>query len=182
MSVLFETKRLRGERFEEKHLSDRYVGWLRDPEVVRYSEQRFREHTLESCQDYLRSFEGTPNVFVALIGKEGNDHVGNMNAYVEERHRVADIGVLLGRDTWGKGYGAEAWLAMMDYLFRSLPTLRKITGGCVANNEAMVRIMRRCGMQDDGRRSKQYVYDGAEVDIVYAAAFRDTWKAPATGR
>lgn len=173
---MIETQRLRIVRFAEEHLSGRYVGWLSDPDVVRWSEQRYRKHTLESCRDYWRSFDGTPHIFAALIAKDATlGHVGNMNVYFDERHGVADIGILLGeRSVWGKGYGTEAWRAMMAYVFATTET-RKITGGCVANNEAMVRIMRGCGMADDGRRTRQYVYDGLEVDVVYAAAFRGSW-------
>jgi hypothetical protein len=31
--------------------------------------------------------------------------------------------------------------------------------------------MRGCGMDEDGRRVRHYVYDGREVDLVYYAMF-----------
>jgi hypothetical protein len=40
--------------------------------------------------------------------------------------------------------------------------------------------MRAAGMADDGRRVRQTVVDGREVDIVYAALFRDVWASTAT--
>ena len=171
--VVIETERLRLEPFAERHLTERYVGWLADPEIVRYSEQRFRTHTLESCAEYMRSFEGTPNLFYALVAKDAAlGHVGNLNVYVDERHGTADIGILVGeRATWGKGIGGEAWRAAVERLLAH--GVRKVTGGCVATNEAMVRIMKRAGMKPDGRRAAQYVYDGQEVDVVYYAVFAD---------
>lgn len=170
--VVLETHRLRLEPFAEAHLTERYVRWLGDPAVMKYSEQRFRTHTLASNREYWASFVGTPNLFYAVVAKDGElGHIGNLNVYVDVRHGSADIGILVGDPkSWGKGYGAEAWAAMLQHLLRDRG-LRKVTGGCVANNEAMVRIMKRCGMVEDGRRVRQYVYDGEEVDVVYYASF-----------
>ncbi len=181
--VLFETARLRAEPFGEVHLAERYVDWLADPDVVRWSEQRHRNHTLASCREYMDSFRGTPHIFAALVAKDpALGHVGNMNVYFDERHQTADIGILLGERTiWGRGYGTEAWRGMMRWVFRNRP-VRKITGGCIADNRSMVGIMRSCGMVDDGCRTRQYLYEGREVDLVYAAAFRDTWMASHAGR
>jgi RimJ/RimL family protein N-acetyltransferase len=172
--IVLETERLRLEPFSEKHLSEKYVAWLADPQCMKYSENRFRTHTLESCHDYMKSFEGSPNLFYAIVAKSDASlgHLGNLNVYVDERHGTADIGILVGDPaSWGKGYGAEAWARMLQHLLEDRK-IRKVTGGCVANNEAMVRIMKRCNMVEDGRRARQYVYDGEEVDVVYYARFR----------
>lgn len=167
-----ETERLRIQPFGEQHLTERYLGWLADPEVVRWSEQRYRTHTLASCRAYHASFRGTPNMFFAIVAKDPVlGHVGNLNVYVDERHGTADIGILLGeRAAWGKGYGREAWEAVMRALLGEA-RIRKVSGGCIADNVAMVKIMRACGMIEDGRRTREYVYDGREVDVVTFAAF-----------
>lgn len=171
--VVHETERLRIVPFGEEHLTERYVGWLADPDVVRWSENRFRQHTLASCRDYVASFRGTSNMMFALVAKDGAiGHFGNLNVYVDTRHGVADIGILIGeRSVWGKGYGREAWQAVLERLLGQ-SGIRKATGGCVADNVAMVRIMKGCGMQEDGRRVRHYVYDGREVDLVYYASFK----------
>lgn len=167
-----ETDRLRIEPFGPQHLTERYVGWLADPEVVRWSEQRHRQHTLASCRDYVATFDGSPNMLFAIVAKDTTlGHLGNLNVYVDERHGVADIGIMVGaREAWGRGYGREAWAAIMRALLEQ-PHIRKVTGGCIADNVAMVRIMQGCGMIQDGRRVKHYVYDGQAVDVVYFAAF-----------
>ena len=51
--VILETERLTLTPFNtERHLTERYVAWLSDPDVVRYSEQRHRTHTLASCRHF----------------------------------------------------------------------------------------------------------------------------------
>lgn len=168
-----DTPRLTLEPFAERHLSDRYVGWLNDPEVVRFSEQRHRTHSRESAAAYLRSFEGTPHYFWAVLTRDAQPvHIGNINAYVDPVNGVADIGVLIGDKTvWGCGYGGEAWIAICRFLLDS--GLRKVTGGTLASNLGMMAIMRRAGMSPDGVRRRHAVVDGEPVDMVHMALFRD---------
>lgn len=167
------TARCTLEAFSEAHLGSRYVSWLNDPEVVRYSEQRHRAHDLNSCRAYLKSFDGTPHYFAAIIGHTPNlGHIGNINAYVDEKNGVADIGIMVGeKSAWGQGYGAEAWQALSDFLLIE-KGLRKITAGTLANNQGMLKIMQKTGMTEDGRRLKQMLWNGQEIDVVYAARFR----------
>lgn len=175
-SAPIETPRLRIESFSEMFLTERYVGWLNDPEVTRYSDQRRRRHTLESCRDYLASFENTSNYFWAIIVRDDpQGHIGNINAYVEEHHSVADVGIMIGeRQAWGRGFATEAWLGVCDFLLRE-SNIRKVTAGTITLNEPMLRIMRKTGMVDDGRRIRQQVCEDQEVDVVYGALFRDDW-------
>ncbi len=173
-SSIIETPRLRIIPFSEEFLTPRYVSWLNDPEAVRYSDQRFRTHTLESCRNYVESFAGTPNYFWAVTARDtGLGHIGNMNAYVDPIHLVADIGILIGeRAAWHQGYGLEAWLAVCNYLFQ-VAGMRKVTAGTLAVNTPMLSLMRRAGMIEDGKRLRQCLFEGREVDIIHAALFRD---------
>lgn len=170
---IIETTRLRLVPFSRKHLTPAYVCWLNDPEVVRFSEQRHRKHSLETCKQYYESFSGTPHLFWAIttIDPE-NEHIGNMNAYVDTFNSVADIGILIGdRTVWGKGFGLEAWTAVCRYLLREAD-IRKVTAGTLAPNSGMLKIMEKSGMISDGRRSRHYLVGNKEVDVVYAAMFK----------
>ena len=165
------TPRLRLEPFNESFLTERYVGWLNDPQVTALSNQRFRKHTLESCRAYYESFRGTEHIFWAIVRRSDDQHVGNLCATVESEHGVADLSILIGeRSCWGQGVGGEAWQAAIEHLFRAC-ALRKVTGGTLAINRGMLRVMEKCGMQEEGRRLRHYLVDGKEVDIVYFGIF-----------
>jgi RimJ/RimL family protein N-acetyltransferase len=174
-STVIETERLRIVTFSAEHLTSRYVGWLNDPDVVRFSQQRLRKHTLESCRDYWRSFEGSPNYFWAIVARDPElGHIGNMNAYVDTADQVADVGILIGeRSAARKGHATEAWTAVCAYLFAK--GIRKVTCGTLAVNIPMMDLARRVGMKEDGRRVRQVLLNGSEVDVVYWALFRDDW-------
>jgi RimJ/RimL family protein N-acetyltransferase len=162
------------EPFEARHLTARYVSWLNDPDVVRFSEQRHRVHTLESCGAYLASFETSPHLFWAIVAP-GRDveHIGNINAYVDAPNQIADVGILIGeKNAWGQGYGLEAWREVCRFLLDEV-NLRKVTAGTLSTNAGMLSIMRRADMHEDGRRTRHYVCEGAEVDVIHMALFRN---------
>jgi RimJ/RimL family protein N-acetyltransferase len=171
--LIIETQRLKIMPFSEEHLTEEYVRWLNDPEVVRYSEQRHHRHSLESCREYWKSFIDSPHFFWAIL-KTGNEpeHIGNINAYIDENNLVADIGILIGKKSvWGKGYGFEAWNAVCDYLFKVV-RVRKITAGTMAINHGMIRLMEKSGMIEDGVHSRQLLYVSDEIDVVCKAFFQ----------
>lgn len=176
-SQTIKTKRLVLEPFCEKYLTQEYVDWLNDEEVVRYSRQRHYKHTVESCRKYTQSFKGTSNHIWAILAV-GDDlgHIGNINAYVDEKNRIADVGILIGKkELWGKGYGSEAWAGVCNYLLNVLK-LRKVTGGAISTNKVMLRLMQKAGMVEDGCRTRHYLWEGNEVDMIHMAIFREKKK------
>lgn len=176
-SPVIETPRLRIIPFSEKYLTPRYVGWLNDSEGMRYSEQRHKSHTLESCRQYWQSFADTPHYFWAVTAVDPNiGHIGNINAYVDEKNSLADIGIVIGeKAAWRKGYGLEAWQAVCRYLLDDVG-IRKVTAGAMVLNKGMLRIMEKSGMVADGRRIRQYIFDTEEVDVIHTALFKTSFK------
>jgi len=173
-SCIIKTKRLVLKPFCEKYLTQEYVDWLNNPLIVRYSEQRHHKHTIESCKKYIESFQGTANHIWAILAVRDNlGHIGNINAYVNEKNRIADVGILIGKkELWGKGYGSEAWCGVCNYLLNVLK-LRKVSGGAISTNKAMLKLMKRAKMNEDGRRIRHYEWEGKEVDMIHMAFFRD---------
>jgi RimJ/RimL family protein N-acetyltransferase len=153
--------------FSSVNLTADYLAWLRDPQLMKFSNQRFRSHSMDSCRAYFESFAGSDNLFIAIY-HEGA-FIGTMTAYRSLVHGTADIGLLIGAGVQGKGLGKDAWATMMAYLLAS--GTRKVTGGTLRCNAAMVRIMQSCGMQADGVRAAQELVDGVPQDILYFAKF-----------
>ena len=169
-----KTDRLRLEPFTEAFLGPSYVDWLNDPGVVRYSEQRLRTHTMESCREYLESFDTSPSLLWAIVVQEGEiGHIGNIQADIDEINNIADLAILIGeKEVWGRGYGGEAWIAASDWLLGP-GGLRKVFAGTISENKGMLSIMKKAGMVEECRRRKHFLWEGREVDVVYAALFAD---------
>lgn len=156
-------------KFSVDNITDEYIRWLNDPNVVKYSNQRFRQHNQETCLTYLKSFENSDHIFIAIY--QDLKFIGTMTAYISKIHQTADMGIMIGdRQYWGKGVGKDAWITLMQGLFDQFQ-LRKITGGTLRCNKAMVNIMISSGMQPDGIRIEQELVDGNPVDILHFAKF-----------
>jgi len=166
-----ETLRLSLVPFSEKYLTGRYVAWLNDPETVKYSENRHKTHTLETCRQYTENFKDSPSYIWAITLKDTGEHVGNINAHVNSVNSIADVGIIIGeKEYWGQGYASEAWNGVIDFILNDA-RIRKVTAGTMSENEGMLKIMRKSGMVDDGVRKRHYLLDGTEVDIIHMAIF-----------
>lgn len=159
--------------FTVSDITDEYVSWLNDPQVVKYSNQRFKRHTKETCSKYLESFQGTDNLFIKIERKYDGLFVGTMTAYVSAHHQTVDIGIMVGnRSVWGNGIGQEAWNVLLDW-FLAQDTFRKVTAGTMKCNKAMITLMERSGMTLEAVRRGQELLDGIPQDIVFYGRFSD---------
>lgn len=168
-----ETSRLKILPFKEEFLTQTYVAWLNDPEVVKHSEQRHRSHSLESCRQYFEFIQSSPHGFYAIVAKDPGTHIGNATVTVDLNNRVADISIMIGdRAFWGKRLGSEAFCALVDNLLNT-GQFRKITAGTMAANIKMLKSIEKAGMKVECRRKDHYLLDGKPVDMVYAAKWQD---------
>lgn len=159
------------EPFGPGDIGAEYLGWLNDPEVVRFSNQRFAYHDRESALRYLAGFSGTENLFLAVRDAASGALVGTMTAYRSRHHGTADVGIMIGaRVIWGRGYGDAAWSGLLDWLLRH-GGARKVTAGTLACNRGMVRLAEKASMTIEGVRRAQEIVEGSPEDIVLYAKF-----------
>ena len=150
-------------------INDVYIGWLNDQNVVKFSNQRFFLHNLESCLRYQASFEGTDNLFMAIRRLSDNSLIGTLTAYVARHHGTVDVGIMIGDSSvWGMGYGLDAWVTMTNWLL-GRKDIRKLTAGTLACNLGMIKLMERSGMALEASRKAQEIIEGRPVDILYYA-------------
>lgn len=145
--------------------SSRNLAWLRDSDVVRYSEQRHREHTLSTQLQYITSFVGKSKLWgIYLSGS--NQHIGNVSAMHDAPNNVADVGIMIGEtELWGRGLAAEAWKAACSFLL-NVGGIRKLEAGCARSNAAMLKIIQGNGFKQEGELVGHFLIDGAPVSSV----------------
>ena len=159
-------------RFDATDVTPTYLAWLNDLVVTRFSNQRFVRHDRDSCLRYLASFQGTQNLFLAIVRQDSGAMIGTMTAYRALPHGTADLGIMVGdRTVWGHGYGQDAWNALLEWMLRQ-DCVRKVTAGTLACNAAMLRLAERSGMHLEGVRRAQEIVEGEPVDMHLFARFR----------
>lgn len=159
--------------FRPEDVTPAYIGWLNDPWVVRFSNQRFRTHDRASSEAYLATFDGTDNLFISIREAATDRALGTMTVYFNQHHGTADVGIMIGEsDVWGTGVGLEAWCLLTDWLL-SEGGVRKVTAGTLACNAGMIRLAERSGMSLEGRRIAQEIVDGQPHDTLYFGRFAE---------
>jgi len=163
--------------FDDSHLTNRYISWLNDSDVVRYSEQRHLVHTRETCQHYVDSIRcQASQLFAIEVAAVG--HIGNISVYYDLANAQAELSILVGeKSVWGLGYGSQAWSMMLDAVL-SLMSIRKVKAGTMALNRPMLKIFEKSDMRVEAIVPKNFLLDGDEVDLILASKY----KSNSTGR
>ncbi|MBI5227913.1 GNAT family N-acetyltransferase [Candidatus Micrarchaeota archaeon] len=145
-----------------------YPSWMNDPQVTKFLESRFLDNSIENIRTFVENISKNPDIlFLAIVVKEGNQHIGNIKlGPVNRHHRSAELGILIGeKNQWGKGYATEAIGILVRYAFEELK-LHKITAGCYANNLGSMAAFKKVGFKEEGRRQSQFRFNGEYVDSV----------------
>ena len=57
-------------QFNESYISEKYLSWLNNKELMQYSENRHTNHTIDSCREYYQSFNNSNNLLFAILDKK----------------------------------------------------------------------------------------------------------------
>jgi len=149
--------------------------WINDSEIQQY------------LSVYLPIMEAEEDEWFANLHKQHNNIVfgivvdgkliGNMGLHgINHRNGTATTGALIGyREYWGKGYGSEAKMLLLNYAFNTL-NLRKVRSSVIAFNKRSYKYSRKCGYIDQGRLTEEHYAFGKYWDEILLAVFRDDWE------
>ena len=96
---------------------------------------RFRQH--QGCE-------------FAVVLKGTSELIGSIGLTLSMAHLRGEFGYWIGKPFWGQGYCTEASRALMDYGFNTLG-LHRIQGRHMSRNPASGCVMRKLGLQHEGR-------------------------------
>jgi RimJ/RimL family protein N-acetyltransferase len=172
---------LREVRFED---ADAVLAWTSDPEVLRHvawetgDRQRaetFVRAAIASAREQPRSvFE------LAIVELSTGQVVGACRLCVKAwLHRRADIGYILRRDRWGRGYASEAASLLLGLGWDL--GMHRIEATCHPDNAASARVLEKAGMRLEGRlRDYTYVRGEWWDALLYAVLADDARRFPKT--
>lgn len=100
-------------------------------------------------------------------------HLGLFGA--RPKDRCATIGIGLGREFVGMGYGSDAVRVMVGYAFREMG-LHRVQLEVLAYHTAGIRSYHKVGFVEEGRRRQAVWHDGAWYDEVLMAVLEHEWR------
>jgi ribosomal-protein-alanine N-acetyltransferase len=161
-------------------VSERYVNWMNDYEIVKFTESRFAPHTKQSIEHFVNVTENDINTVAWAITVD-SQHIGNIKlGPVDWHHSYADIGLLIGlKEHWGLGYGTESIKLVSNWAFTA-PQLHKLTAGFYDKNIGSRRAFEKAGFSNEARQYSHYHFEGEFIDGLTVARFNPLIKQPPT--
>ena len=157
--------------FTKQNLTNKYLSWLNDSEVTKYSQQRLIKHNKLSLLKYYNEQQKNNKLFFAfyIISNKKKIHIGNIGVIINNQDMVADISILLGnKKYWKKNLAIHAWILTMEYLFTT-KNVRIITAGTLSINIPMLKLISKSKMVIDAVLKKRKIWNNREVDIVMSS-------------
>ena len=140
--------RMRPPRMEDAEAI--YKGYAQDEQVTRYviwSPHSSIEVTREFMRRCTRVWE-EKSAFPWVIIRRDENYVLGMVEFRIEGHK-ADLGYVLSRPEWGKGYTTEAVQAVVSWAVEQ-PSIMRVWALCDVDNIASVRVLEKVGMEREG--------------------------------
>lgn len=134
------------------NMSDDYVRWLQDREIIRFLELRHEQQTSESVSDFVNNcFSSKNDLLMGIFLQDEKKHIGNIKlGPVVWRYLRADIGIVIGdKNYWGRGLATEAIRLLCDIAFYDLG-LRRVQAGAYGENMGSVKAFEKAGFRVEG--------------------------------
>jgi RimJ/RimL family protein N-acetyltransferase len=155
--------------------------WMNDQEVNAFLSHMDAPlplaHEKDWYQRYLSQLKERSSVGFAICEKETGKLLGSTSLMsINRNDRRAKTGTVIGeKDFWGRGFGTEAKMLLLNYAFNTL-NLRKIDSEVFLFNERSLRTQLRCGYKEQGRFPRHIFKNGQYVDMVSLTVFKEDWQ------
>lgn len=156
---------------------------LSDVEVARETLNIPHPYSIERAEEFLadipKRFEAGKGVVWAIVdratdaGAAAGALIGAVGLNLTRAHRRAELGYWIAKSRWGQGIATEASQAVLRYGFETLG-LHRIDAHHFVENPASGSVMRKLGMQREGRLRAMVWRDGVPRDLeLYAILASD---------
>lgn len=141
--------------------------WANDPEIRRLTGEVMPMSEVAAAE-FLEKVRTDRDRVWFVIALRTNDRVigeaGLLRMFTP--WRTTDLSLIIGeQDSWGKGYGTETILLLLDYAFGYL-NFHRVAVGVVGFNERALRFYEKVGFQREGIQREGYYHDHQYHDFV----------------
>ena len=154
---------------KEDDYTDNYLDWFSDPEVVKYSQNRYKIFSKKGQLDYMRSFlRNNRKYLYGIFFKK--KHIGNIELNeINYQSLTANITYIIGaKEYWGKGIASYC----INKIIKKAKTkfgLKKIFAGCASKNFASIKVLKKNNFKIKSIKKDFFTYDNEKMDCVILA-------------
>lgn len=138
---------------------------MNDPEVVQFTEQKYKKHTKKNIGLFLKktnldNFSEIYGIFYEKI-LIGTIKIGKIN----NLHKTAEISYIIGnKKFWNKGIATIVIKKICDYIFKKLK-LKKIIAGTYSVAKSSQKILIKNNFRLEGVLKKQIFFKNKRIDL-----------------
>lgn len=138
-----------------------------DSEVSRFIGWRLMNslnETTEFLEVMIKREMADTHLYASVALKATDEIIGTAMIFDFDRTaNHAEIGYVLHKDQWGKGYGTECVALISKFAFQSLH-VHKLYASVVSANIGSARILEKNGYQLEGKLKEHFFIDGKYYD------------------
>jgi diamine N-acetyltransferase len=156
--------------------------WANDPEIRRLTGE-VTPMSQAGADEFFERVKTDRDRVWFVVALEENDRVIGEAGLLRMFHpwRTTDLSLIIGeKDAWGRGYGREAILLLLDYAFGYL-SFHRVAVGVVGFNQRAIRFYEKVGFQREGVQRDGYYCDHAYHDFVMMSVLQDEYRALHSG-
>lgn len=154
-----------------------FLRWFNDPEVRQYLGLYLPMTEAEENNWIDELYKNqSRDIVLTIVDIKTDKPIGNMSIHeINSKNGTATTGATIGEKAfWNKGYGTEAKMLLLNYVFNSL-NLRKVCSRVFDFNHRSLAYSKKCGYKIEGVLKKHNFKNGRYVDLVLMAVFREKW-------
>jgi diamine N-acetyltransferase len=151
--------------------------WANDPEIRRLTGEVLPMSQAGADEFMEKVRQDRERVWFVVVLQEDDRVIGEAGLLrMFHAWRTTDLTLIIGeKDAWGRGYGTEAILLLLDYAFGAL-SFHRVAVGVVGFNERAIRFYEKVGFREEGRQRDGYYYDHAYHDFVMMSILEDEFR------
>jgi len=150
-----------------KDISSKYLKWMNDLEVHKYTEQKYRKHSLINIRKFVKEKNKSKNDFlygIFLKRSNLNIHIGNIKlGPINFMHKTGEISYFIGeKELWGKGYTTLAIKEIIKIAKKK--GLKKLKAGLYEMNIGSKKVLEKNGFNLEGKFKSELIFKNKRVN------------------
>ena len=152
--------------------------WNNDAEIRALTGEVTPLSTVGAEQYFERLASDPGRIWFAVVLRENDRIIGEAGLLrIFSPWRTADLSIIIGdKFCWGKGYGRETILLLMDYAFGAL-ALHRLAIGVVGFNERALKFYEKMGFKREGIQRDGYFHNHQFSDFVMLSILEEEFRA-----
>ncbi|KAL1745313.1 acyl-CoA N-acyltransferase [Schizophyllum fasciatum] len=123
--------------------------------------------------DAIRNITTSATLF-AVVDLDGQP-IGQIELHGgQDKNKDADLGIVLGEEHRGRGYGTAVMRWVVDYAFLQLG-LHRVSLGLMGDNPRALAVYKKAGFVEEGRKRKGIWQDGDWIDMIDMGILYEDW-------